>query len=264
MRSSRRRLPPGDAGPRARRPKQRCKPGEKLCRSDRAPLLAAARRKVGKRGRCRAGQRTAGSRTACCTGTQASGRASRSKCRRPAAATSASSRSARAPPPTPGWLLAPQPPIRSAVALFRRALGKRRRRRRAGSPSRRRRREPEKRADGAGRRRRATPLQVPNAGEPPTVQAQVLTVTGEGVWIDGERSDANLDDAVLQARRSKAKTGSRHWPAGVASRAAGRHPAAITTCPNRCPPGRRGASPGRTPPRPKGSVNASSPACPKA
>jgi hypothetical protein len=33
------------------------------------------------------------------------------------------------------------------------------------------------------------PFTVPGAGEPPTAQAQLLTATGQGVWIDGERSD---------------------------------------------------------------------------
>jgi hypothetical protein len=32
---------------------------------------------------------------------------------------------------------------------------------------------------------------VAHTGEPPAVQAQILTVTGEGVWIDGERSDSH-------------------------------------------------------------------------
>lgn len=34
------------------------------------------------------------------------------------------------------------------------------------------------------------PFTVPGTGEPPTTAAQVLTVTSEGVWIDGERRDA--------------------------------------------------------------------------
>jgi len=33
------------------------------------------------------------------------------------------------------------------------------------------------------------PFSVAGIGEPPTVQAQILTVTSQGVWIDGERSD---------------------------------------------------------------------------
>jgi hypothetical protein len=38
------------------------------------------------------------------------------------------------------------------------------------------------------------PFGVPGAGQPPGVQGQVLTVTGEGVWIDGARGDvAGLD-----------------------------------------------------------------------
>jgi hypothetical protein len=33
------------------------------------------------------------------------------------------------------------------------------------------------------------PFTVAGSGEPPTVRAQLLTVTGEGVWVDGERAD---------------------------------------------------------------------------
>ncbi len=33
------------------------------------------------------------------------------------------------------------------------------------------------------------PFTVSGTGEPPTVGSQILTVTGEGVWIDGERAD---------------------------------------------------------------------------
>jgi len=33
------------------------------------------------------------------------------------------------------------------------------------------------------------PFTVPGIGKPPTVTAQILTVTSEGVWIDGERTD---------------------------------------------------------------------------
>lgn len=39
------------------------------------------------------------------------------------------------------------------------------------------------------------PFTVPGIGEPPTVRAQVLTVTGEGVWIDGERADGAGSEA---------------------------------------------------------------------
>ncbi|HWY17510.1 MAG TPA: hypothetical protein VNY27_02235 [Solirubrobacteraceae bacterium] len=35
------------------------------------------------------------------------------------------------------------------------------------------------------------PLTVRGTGEPPTVTAQVLTVTSEGVWVDGERADVH-------------------------------------------------------------------------
>jgi hypothetical protein len=36
------------------------------------------------------------------------------------------------------------------------------------------------------------PFTVASAGEPPTVRAQLLTVTGEGVWVDGERADIHV------------------------------------------------------------------------
>jgi hypothetical protein len=37
----------------------------------------------------------------------------------------------------------------------------------------------------------AAPLTVRGTGEPPTAAAQLLTVTGDGVWIDGQRSDVH-------------------------------------------------------------------------
>ncbi|HTY95424.1 MAG TPA: hypothetical protein VMB91_00150, partial [Solirubrobacteraceae bacterium] len=39
------------------------------------------------------------------------------------------------------------------------------------------------------------PFEVPGSGEPPTVEGQVLTVTGQGVWIDGVRGDLAGADA---------------------------------------------------------------------
>jgi hypothetical protein len=54
----------------------------------------------------------------------------------------------------------------------------------------------------------AFPLQVPvsggesllkvlHEGGPPTVQTQLLTVTGEGVWVDGERADASVSSTIF-------------------------------------------------------------------
>ncbi|HYM46606.1 MAG TPA: hypothetical protein VES65_10685, partial [Solirubrobacteraceae bacterium] len=37
----------------------------------------------------------------------------------------------------------------------------------------------------------AKPFTVAGVGEPPTVRAQLLTVTSEGVWVDGERADVH-------------------------------------------------------------------------
>jgi hypothetical protein len=41
------------------------------------------------------------------------------------------------------------------------------------------------------------PFTVPGVGQPPTVQAQVLTVTSQGVWVDGERSDVKASTTLF-------------------------------------------------------------------
>jgi hypothetical protein len=41
------------------------------------------------------------------------------------------------------------------------------------------------------------PFTVPGTGEPPTVQTQILTVTSEGVWIDGERQDVGASATMF-------------------------------------------------------------------
>jgi hypothetical protein len=43
----------------------------------------------------------------------------------------------------------------------------------------------------------AKPFTVPGTGEPPTVQAQILTVTTEGVWIDGVREDVQASSTMF-------------------------------------------------------------------
>ena len=43
----------------------------------------------------------------------------------------------------------------------------------------------------------AEPLIVGGSGDPPTVQSQLLTVSSEGVWIDGERSDARASSTIF-------------------------------------------------------------------
>ncbi len=48
----------------------------------------------------------------------------------------------------------------------------------------------------AGKASPAAPFTVHGLGEPPTVQSQLLTVTGEGVWIDGERGDVQSPSAA--------------------------------------------------------------------
>ena len=35
------------------------------------------------------------------------------------------------------------------------------------------------------------PFTARGTGEPPTTSAQILTVTSQGVWVDGERADAS-------------------------------------------------------------------------
>lgn len=41
------------------------------------------------------------------------------------------------------------------------------------------------------------PFTVPGTGEPPTAKAQILTVTSEGVWIDGERLDVSTSATMF-------------------------------------------------------------------
>ncbi len=92
--------------------------------------------------------------------------------------------------PTNAWLLAQLSSSSSyevgAVALFRRNEGT------GGKPPT---WQPVAMSAGAGDGE-AHPLRanerrftVTHTGEPPTVQAQVLTVTSDGVWVDGERAD---------------------------------------------------------------------------
>jgi len=45
----------------------------------------------------------------------------------------------------------------------------------------------------------SAPFTVAGTGGPPTVRAQLLTVTGEGVWVDGERSDVHAPAAPSAA-----------------------------------------------------------------
>jgi hypothetical protein len=41
------------------------------------------------------------------------------------------------------------------------------------------------------------PFTVSGTGSPPTVQSQLLTVTGDGVWIDGERTDVHASTTMF-------------------------------------------------------------------
>lgn len=100
--------------------------------------------------------------------------------------------------PTNAWLLAQLSSSSSypvgAVALFRRHEGT------GGEPAK---WQPVATSAGAGDGE-AHPLSanerhftVAHTGEPPTVQAQVLTVTGEGVWLDGERADVQTPTTLF-------------------------------------------------------------------
>jgi hypothetical protein len=90
--------------------------------------------------------------------------------------------------PANAWLLAQlsQQADPGAVALFRRHLAP------SAPPI----WQPVAPAAGAQPGARLTageqPFSVAGLGEPPTAAAQILTVTDEGVWIDGERPDAPL------------------------------------------------------------------------
>jgi hypothetical protein len=63
---------------------------------------------------------------------------------------------------------------------------------------------------------------VPGTGEPPSVQSQVLTVTSEGVWVDGLRSDVSASTTLFFKPQGSADAGSvlASWcqiPAGAPS-----------------------------------------------
>jgi hypothetical protein len=63
---------------------------------------------------------------------------------------------------------------------------------------------------------------VPGTGEPPSVQSQVLTVTSEGVWVDGLRSDVSASTTLFFKPQGSSDAGSvvASWcqiPAGAPS-----------------------------------------------
>ena len=53
----------------------------------------------------------------------------------------------------------------------------------------------------------AQPFTVSGTGEPPTVQNQILTVTGEGVWIDGVREDVQASSTMFFKPEGEADSG---------------------------------------------------------
>jgi len=61
-------------------------------------------------------------------------------------------------------------------------------------------------APGAPLTAAGEPFTVPGTGEPPTVKNQVLTVTEEGVWIDGERTDASVRVTMFFKPQAKQPT----------------------------------------------------------
>jgi hypothetical protein len=85
------------------------------------------------------------------------------------------------------------------------------------------------------------PFTVPGTGDPPTVLVQVLTVTSEGVWVDGVRSDTSASTTLFFEPEGEAAAGRvvASWcelPGGVApGTAACDHelPEALPTGPSR-------------------------------
>jgi hypothetical protein len=53
----------------------------------------------------------------------------------------------------------------------------------------------------------AKPFTVSGTGEPPTAQNQILTVTGEGVWIDGVREDVQASSTMFFKPEGEADSG---------------------------------------------------------
>lgn len=53
----------------------------------------------------------------------------------------------------------------------------------------------------------AKPFTVSGTGEPPSVQNQILTVTGEGVWIDGVREDVQASSTMFFKPEGEADSG---------------------------------------------------------
>ncbi len=51
------------------------------------------------------------------------------------------------------------------------------------------------------------PFTVHGTGEPPTVAAQILTVTGEGVWVDGERPNISASTTIFFKPEGAADSG---------------------------------------------------------
>ena len=188
------------------------------------------------------------SSTRSCTGTAPAGRASRSRSRGRAPAPCACSRSAQAPRRTRGsWgsCASGAGYPTGAVALFRRveaggswewkpvALESRRRRRRSASPV---------RAARGRRTRRRSGFPVQDSRR--AWKEQVLTVTDEGVWIDGARGDlAGLDASTTFSSGPKAVPAAACRRAG-AWRRRRRRARARTRCPSRCRERRCAASHG--------------------
>ena len=244
--------------------------GEALFGANRAPLIAPLEEAGGQRGRAASSRSTEGAgrrEPGPALGRPARGRASRSKSRRQQRTTSACWRSARARRRTPGCSRSSPPkrpippaPWRCSGACAK-ATGRRSAELEAGRVARRRHGDEAEplTVPVAGWRRSRSRSRSPAPASRRRSSAQILTVTSEGVWIDGVRdaTRTGLDDDVLQARRRSRQRAacSASWcllPDGAPK---ARRPAS-TNCPKRCPAARRAASPGPNPATPKVSANA--------
>lgn len=78
------------------------------------------------------------------------------------------------------------------------------------------------------------PFTVHGTGEPPTVEAQLLTVTSEGVWVDGERQDAHVSATLFFKAEGEA---GGHVAAGWCTIAGGDEPACDHELPEELPTG---------------------------
>jgi hypothetical protein len=79
------------------------------------------------------------------------------------------------------------------------------------------------------------PFTVPGVGTPPRVQAQVLTVTSQGIWIDGERSDVKASTTLFFKPAAEGAEGNvtGSWCTAAANPCQHELPEALPTGPSR-------------------------------